>query len=178
VYNFSQNNSCRNLSVCLFSGSFYRDNQLEEIMKLQKTPVPDGKTKIEKKFYLVDASGKTLGRLASSIAIILLGKHKSCWVPYLDTGDYVIVVNAEKVKVTGRKMTEKMYYRHSGYPGGLKKETFISLMQKSPETIIEHAVKGMLPHNRLGRKLIKKLKVYKGSEHVHEAQQPIPLEIK
>ncbi len=147
-------------------------------MNTQKTPVPDSKTKIEKKFYLIDATGKTLGRLASNIAKILLGKHKPCWVSYMDTGDSVIVINAEKIKVTGKKITDKMYYRHSGYLGGLKKETFMSLMQKSPETIIEHAVKGMLPHNRFGRKLIKKLKVYRGSEHVHEAQKPIPLEIK
>lgn len=146
-------------------------------MKAYKTPVPDGKTKIEKKYFVVDATGKTLGRLASNIANILLGKHKSCWVPYLDTGDYVVVVNAEKVKVTGKKKTDKVYYRHSGYLGGLKKETFMSLMQKSPETIIEHAVKGMLPHNRLGRKLLKKLKVYRGPEHPHQAQKPIALEI-
>ncbi|MCX7706235.1 MAG: 50S ribosomal protein L13 [bacterium] len=147
-------------------------------MKTKKTPVPDGKTKIEKNFYLVDATGKTLGRLASNIARILLGKHKPCYVPYADTGDFVIVVNAEKVKVTGRKITDKVYYRHSGYLGGLKKETFMSLMEKSPETIIEHAVKGMLPHNRLGRALLKKLKVYRGPNHPHEAQKPVALEIK
>lgn len=147
-------------------------------MKIQKTPVPDSKTKIEKKFYLIDANDKTLGRLASNIAKILLGKHKACWVPYMDTGDSVIVINAEKIKVTGRKITEKMYYRHSGYLGGLKKETFMSLMQKSPEIVVRHAVKGMLPHNRLGRKIIKKLKIYRGPQHLHEAQKPIPLEIK
>ncbi|MCM8759179.1 MAG: 50S ribosomal protein L13 [Candidatus Omnitrophica bacterium] len=147
-------------------------------MKAQKTPVPDKKTKIEKKFYLIDATGKTLGRLASNIANILLGKHKACYVPYADTGDFVIVINAEKVKLTGKKITDKVYYRHSGYLGGLKKETFLSLLQKSPETIIEHAVKGMLPHNRLGRKLLKKLKVYRGPNHPHEAQQPVALEIK
>ncbi len=147
-------------------------------MKTQKTPVPNGNTKIEKNFYLVDASNKTLGRLASNIAKILLGKHKSCWVPYEDTGDFVIVINAEKVKVTGKKIADKVYYRHSGYLGGLKKETFMSLMQKSPETIIKHAVKGMLPHNRLGRKLLKKLKVYRGPEHPHQAQKPVVLEIK
>lgn len=142
------------------------------------TPVPNKNTKIEQKFYLVDATGKTLGRLASSIAKILLGKHKACFVPYADTGDFVIVINAEKIKVTGRKITDKVYYRHSGYLGGLKKETFMSLLEKSPETIIEHAVKGMLPHNRLGRKLLKKLKVYSGPSHPHEAQQPVALEIK
>jgi large subunit ribosomal protein L13 len=146
-------------------------------MKTKKTPVPDGKTQIEKKFYLVNAENKTLGRLASSIANILLGKHKSCWVPYMDTGDFVIVINAEKIKVTGKKLTDKLYYRHSGYLGGLKKETFMSLLQKSPETIIEHAVKGMLPHNRLGRQLLKKLKIYRGSEHPHIAQNPVVLEI-
>jgi len=146
-------------------------------MKIQKTPVPDCRTKIEKKFYLVDATGKTLGRLASNIAKILLGKHKSCWVPYADTGDFVIVINAEKIKVTGRKITDKVYYRHSGYLGGLKKETYASLMKKSPETVIEHAVKGMLPHNRLGRQLLKKLKVYRGSDHPHRAQKPVVLEI-
>ncbi|HOK80569.1 MAG TPA: 50S ribosomal protein L13 [bacterium] len=147
-------------------------------MKTQKTPVPDKETKIEKKFYLVDATGKTLGRLASNIATVLLGKHKSCWVPYQDTGDFVIVINAEKVKLTGKKMFDKVYYRHSGYLGGLKKETFMSLMQKSPETVIEHAVKGMLPHNRLGRQLLKKLKVYRGSQHPHQAQIPVVLDIK
>ncbi|MCM8815612.1 MAG: 50S ribosomal protein L13 [Candidatus Omnitrophica bacterium] len=146
-------------------------------MKTQKTPVPDSKTKIEKKFYVVDATGKTLGRLASNIARILLGKHKSVWVPYEDIGDFVIVTNAAKIRVTGKKLTDKAYYRHSGYLGGLKKETFMSLIQKSPETIIEHAVKGMLPHNRLGRKLLKKLKVYRGSDHPHRAQKPIKLEI-
>ncbi|MCM8764885.1 MAG: 50S ribosomal protein L13 [Candidatus Omnitrophica bacterium] len=146
-------------------------------MKTQKTPVPDSKTKIEKKFYIVDATGKTLGRLASNVARILLGKHKSVWVPYQDIGDFVIVTNAAKIKVTGKKLTDKVYYRHSGYLGGLKKETFISLMQKSPETIIEHAVKGMLPHNRLGRQLLKKLRVYRGSGHPHQAQKPTILEI-
>ncbi|HPP66658.1 MAG TPA: 50S ribosomal protein L13 [bacterium] len=147
-------------------------------MKSQKTPVPNSKTKIEKKFYLIDATGKTLGRLASNIAGILLGKHKAYWVPYMDTGDYVIVVNAEKIKVTGKKVVNKMYYKHSGYLGGLKKETFASLLQKSPETIIEHAVKGMLPHNKLGRELCKKLKVYRGPQHIHQAQKPVPLEIR
>jgi len=132
---------------------------------------------IERKWYLVDASGQTLGRLASRIAAILRGKHKPAFTPFLDTGDHVIVVNADKVSVTGNKREGKLYYRHSGYPGGLKITSFRKLMQTRPERAIEIAVKGMLPSNRLGRAMAKKLKVYRGPDHPHEAQKPINLEL-
>jgi large subunit ribosomal protein L13 len=125
---------------------------------------------------VVDARGQTLGRLASEIAKILKGKHKPIYTPHLDTGDFVIVINAEKVHVTGNKMDQKMYYRHSGYPGGLKSITLREQLKRHPTRVIRSAVKGMLPHNRLGRATLKKLKVYAGDAHPHEAQQPKPLE--
>src|SRR5690606_5074408 len=132
---------------------------------------------IKRDWYVVDATGKTLGRLASEIARRLRGKHKPEYTPHVDTGDYIIVVNAEKVKVTGRKATDKVYYSHSGWIGGLKSITFEKLIDKAPERVVEYAVKGMLPKNRLGRAMFKKLKVYAGPDHRHEAQQPKPLEI-
>ncbi len=125
---------------------------------------------IERQWHMVDASGQILGRLASQVAKLLMGKHKSVYSPYLDTGDYVVVINAAKVRVTGRKMKEKVYYRHSGYPGGLKSITLEEMLQKHPAKVIEHAVKGMLPHNRLGRAMFKKLKVYSGEAHPHQGQ--------
>jgi len=131
----------------------------------------------QRKWYVVDATGKVLGRLASEIARILRGKHKPVYSPHLDVGDFVIVVNAEKVRLTGRKWQRKLYYRHSGYPGGLKVETAEQVRQRKPEELIRHAVRGMLPKNRLGRKLLRKLKVYAGPDHPHQAQQPEPLEI-
>ncbi len=134
-------------------------------------------SEIQKRWYVVDAEGKTLGRLASRIAAILRGKHKPTYTPFLDTGDYVIVINADKVVVTGDKAEGKLYYRHSGYPGGLKTTTFRRMMQTRPERVIEIAVRGMLPHNRLGRAMAKKLKVYAGPVHPHEAQQPERLEL-
>jgi len=134
-------------------------------------------SEIQKRWYVVDAEGKTLGRLASRIAAILRGKHKPTYTPFLDTGDYVIVINADKVVVTGDKAEGKLYYRHSGYPGGLKTTTFRRMMQTRPERVIEIAVRGMLPHNRLGRAMAKKLKVYAGPVHPHEAQQPEELEL-
>lgn len=127
---------------------------------------------IEKQWYLIDANGKVLGRLASQIARILRGKDKAIFSPHLDTGDFVIVVNAEKMRLTGNKLKGKLYYHHSGYPGGLKAITAEKLMAKRPEELIRRAVKGMLPKNRLGRKVFKKLKVYAGPDHPHEAQQP------
>ena len=133
--------------------------------------------KMEKEWFLIDAEGQILGRLASNIAKILMGKHKPTYTPNVDTGDYVIVVNAEKIKVTGKKLTDKIYYRHSGYLGGLKEETLMSLLSRKPEKVIELAVKGMLPKNKLGRKMIKKLKVYRGPEHPHQAQKPKVLKI-
>jgi len=132
---------------------------------------------IEREWFLVDAEGKTLGRLASEIAQVLRGKHKPIYSPHLDCGDHVIVVNAEKVRVTGRKLDQKMYYRHTGYPGGLKIISLRNQLQKHPERVLEAAVRGMLPKNRLGRKMFKKLKVYAGDSHPHQAQQPKALEL-
>ena len=144
---------------------------------MEKTHIPT-KDSIEKKWYAVDATNQRLGRLASEIAIILRGKNKPTYTPHMDTGDFVIVVNAEKVMVTGRKREQKLYRRHSGRPGGMKTETFAQLQARIPERIIEKAVKGMLPKNSLGRQLFKKLKVYTGQTHPHEAQQPQELTIK
>ena len=132
---------------------------------------------IKREWYVVDAQGKTLGRLASEIAKILRGKHKPIYVPHLDCGDYVIVVNAEKVRVTGKKLDQKFYYRHSGYPGGLTSINLRDQLQKHPTRVMEAAVRGMLPKNRLGRAMIKKLKVYAGDSHPHQAQQPKALEL-
>ncbi len=127
---------------------------------------------VERKWYVVDAEGKVLGRLASEVAMILRGKHKPIYTPYADTGDNVIIVNAEKVVLTGKKLEQKHYRYHTGHPGGLKEVPYERLMERNPEKAIELAVKGMLPKNRLGRKMIKKLKVYSGPEHKHEAQEP------
>lgn len=135
------------------------------------------KEDMEKNWHLVDASGKVLGRLASQIAKVLRGKTKPIYTPHVDTGDYVVVINADKIRLTGRKMEKKTYYRHSGYPGGLKSTTAKMLLQTKPERLVKHAVKGMLPKNPLGRKMFKKLKVYAGPDHPHQAQQPQPLEI-
>ncbi|PWI58646.1 50S ribosomal protein L13 [Sulfoacidibacillus thermotolerans] len=132
---------------------------------------------VERKWYVVDATGKRVGRLATEIATILRGKHKPEYTPHVDTGDFVIVINAEKVVFTGRKLTNKIYYRHSGYPGGLKMTTAADMLNKHPERVIELAVKGMLPHNRLGADQFRKLKVYVGSEHPHAAQQPEVLKL-
>ncbi len=132
---------------------------------------------VSRKWYVVDAAGKPLGRLASEIANILRGKNKPTYTPHVDTGDYVIVLNAEKVVLTGNKLDQKLYRRHTGWPGGLKETTARNLMAKAPERVIELAVKGMLPHNSLGRAMYKKLKVYKGAEHEHQAQKPEVLEI-
>ncbi|OGT35089.1 MAG: 50S ribosomal protein L13 [Gammaproteobacteria bacterium RIFCSPHIGHO2_12_FULL_37_14] len=131
----------------------------------------------EHKWYLVDASGKVLGRLASQIAKYLRGKHKPEYTPHVDTGDYIVVINAAEIQVTGKKRQEKVYYRHSGYPGGIKETTFDKLQAKDPIRIIELAVKGMLPKNPLGRAMLQKLKVYPGSEHPHTAQQPITVNL-
>lgn len=132
---------------------------------------------IERRWYVVDATGKTLGRLATQIARILRGKHKPGFTPYLDNGDYVIVINAEKIQVTGRKLDTKYYYRYSGHLGGLKSIVLREQLKKHPDRVIVSAVRGMLPKNRLGRAMIKKLKVYAGDKHPHQAQQPEPLEL-
>lgn len=138
---------------------------------MEKTVLPTNDT-LERQWYVVDASGQHLGRLASEIAKVLRGKNKPTYTPHIDTGDFVIVINAEKVEVTGKKGSQKLYRRHSGRPGGMKMETFDQLQNRIPERIIEKAVKGMLPKNALGRKLFKKLKVYAGPDHKQEAQQP------
>ncbi len=132
---------------------------------------------IKQDWFVVDASGKTLGRLASEIARRLRGKHKPEYTPHMDTGDYIIVINAKEVKVTGNKRTDKIYQHHTGFPGGLKSISFDKLMEKKPEAVIEKAVKGMLPRGPLGREMYRKLKVYPGAEHKHAAQQPKALEL-
>lgn len=133
---------------------------------------------IERKWYVVDAAGHTLGRLSSEIASILRGKHKPIFTPYIDTGDYVIVVNADKIKVTGKKLDQKIYFNHSDYPGGVRETTLKEMMSKKPEDVITLAVKGMLPKGPLGRAMLKKLHVYAGPEHKNTAQKPEVLEIK
>ena len=143
---------------------------------MNKTSVPSIDS-IERQWYLVDAENQTLGRLATEVASVLRGKNKATFTPHLDTGDFVIVVNADKIRVSGNKPQQKLYRRHSGRPGGMKVETFEHLQERLPERIVEKAIKGMLPHNALGRQLFRKLKVYKGSEHPHAAQQPKPLQL-
>ncbi len=133
---------------------------------------------VERKWFVVDAEGKVLGRLASEIAKILRGKHKPYYQPDVDCGDFVIVVNAEKIRVTGKKLDQKKYYRHSNYPGGLKERSLKWMLEHKPEEVIRLAVKRMLPKNRLGHRMLKKLKVYRGPEHPHQAQKPEPLEVK
>ena len=133
------------------------------------------KDEVTRRWFVVDAQGKVLGRLASRIAMVLRGKNKPQFTPHMDTGDFVVVVNADQVRLTGRKLDQKVYYRHSGYMGGLKETPIRNLLKKKPEEILRHAVRGMLPKNSLGRHQLKKLKIYTGAEHPHEAQQPVPL---
>ena len=133
---------------------------------------------VKRDWYIIDASNKTLGRLAAKIAHRLRGKHKAEYTPHVDTGDYIVVTNVETIKVTGRKFKDKIYYNHTGFPGGIKEITFEKLQAKHPERVLERAVKGMLPKNSLGRDMFRKLKIYVGSEHPHEAQQPKQLDIK
>ena len=141
-----------------------------------KTYMPGAKT-IERKWYVVDATDQTLGRLATQIAGVLRGKHKPIYTPHLDTGDYVVVVNAEMVKVTGKKLEEKIYWHHTGWVGGQKKTSLKRMLQVHPERVIEHAVKGMLPKGPLGRQMYRKLHVYAGAEHPHQAQKPEALKV-
>lgn len=143
---------------------------------MNKTYVPP-QNALNHQWFVVDATDQRLGRLASEIARVLRGKNKAEYTPHMDTGDFVIVINAEKVKVTGKKRTQKVYLRHSGRPGGMKTETFAQLQARLPERIVEHAIKGMLPKNSLGRQLFTKLKVYAGADHPHQAQQPQELKI-
>jgi large subunit ribosomal protein L13 len=140
---------------------------------MNKTTLPS-LASLDRQWYVVDAADQTLGRLASEVAQILRGKNKPTYTPHLDTGDFVVVINAEKVRVSGNKATDKLYRRHSGRPGGMKTETFAHLQARLPERIVEVAIKGMLPHNALGRQMFRKLKVYRGGEHPHTAQQPQP----
>jgi len=132
---------------------------------------------VEQKWYVVDLDGQTVGRAASQVASILRGKHKPQYTPHVDVGDYVIAINAEKVVFTGKKLTDKSYWRHSGFPGGIRSTTPEKLLQREPETVFQLAVRGMMPKNTLGRKMLKKLKVYGGAEHPHEAQKPEPLQL-
>ena len=141
-----------------------------------RTYIPK-EAEIEKKWYLVDAEGKILGRLASKIAQILSGKNKPIYTPHMDVGDFVVVINAQKVKVTGGKEEKKMYYHHTGYPGGIKGIVYEDLLKKKPAMIIQEAVRGMLPKSKLGRKMFKKLKVYAGGKHPHQAQEPEKIEL-
>jgi large subunit ribosomal protein L13 len=145
-----------------------------EKYKVQKTYIPKAED-ITQEWFLVDANDQNLGRLASQIAKILLGKHKPTFTPGVDTGDFVVVVNAERVAVTGNKLEDKMYYRHTGYPGGIKKISLKDQLANHPERVLKSAVWGMLPHNKYGRRILKKLKIYAGPDHPHGAQQPKPL---
>lgn len=142
---------------------------------MEKTYYPKA-NELTHEWYLVDANDQNLGRLASKISTVLLGKHKPTFTPGVDNGDFVVVVNAERVRVTGNKLDDKMYHRHTGYPGGLKSITLRQQLARHPERVLRSAVWGMLPHNKLGRRLIKKLKIYAGPDHPHEAQQPKPLD--
>ena len=142
-----------------------------------KTTFMANASNVERKWYVVDAEGQTVGRLAAEVAKVLRGKNKPTFTPHVDTGDYVIVINAEKVKFTGKKLTDKTYFRHSGYQGGTTFTSAGLMLEKFPERVLEHAIKGMLPHNRLGAKMYRKLSVYAGSEHPHAAQKPEKLEL-
>ena len=146
-------------------------------MRRQKTFTPRP-SDVHRAWWVVDADGLPLGRLASEVAVVLRGKHKPTFAPHMDMGDFVVVVNASRVQVTGKKATQKRYFRHSGYPGGLTEQTFEQVRAKHPERVVEQAVRGMLPHNRLGRQMYRKLKVYGGPNHPHAAQKPkrLPLE--
>ena len=141
------------------------------------TTVSAKPAEVRREWYIIDAEGKTLGRMASEIARRLKGKHKPIYTPHVDTGDYIVVVNAEKLRVTGNKMKDKMYHHHTGYVGNLKSINLEKLLEKAPERVLQNAVKGMLPRNPLGRAMFRKLKVYAGPEHPHQAQQPRPLDI-
>ena len=135
------------------------------------------KETVDRKWYVIDAEGKTLGRLATKAAHVLRGKHKPTYTPHIDCGDYVIVINAEKVVLTGNKLNDKMYYNHSGFPGGLRERNAKTMVEKYPEEMVERAIKGMLPHNSLGRQMGRKLFVYAGSDHKHDAQKPISMDV-
>ena len=155
------------------SGVTYPNRHAGAMNKTSLPPIDS----IDRQWYVVDAENQTLGRLATEVAAVLRGKNNPSFTPHLDTGDFVVVVNAEKIKVSGRKPQQKLYRRHSGRPGGMKVETFEALQERIPERIVEKAIKGMLPHNALGRQMFRKLKVYKGTEHPHAAQKPQALQL-
>lgn len=157
--------------MCVIAGATRRSL---EMMKVQKTYIPKAED-LKSDWVLVDAEGQTLGRLATQIASVLLGKHKPSFTPGVDAGDFVVVINAESVSVTGTKMDDKIYYHHSGYPGGIKAISLRQQLIKHPDRVLKSAVWGMLPHNKYGRKLLRKLKIYSGPDHPHAAQQPKPL---
>jgi large subunit ribosomal protein L13 len=142
----------------------------------QSTTIPSGKD-IKRKWFVIDAAGQTLGRLSSHAASILAGKTNPLYTPYIDMGDHVVVINAEKIQLTGMKGAQKLYRRYTGFPGGLREESYVKLLARRPEAILEQSIKGMLPKSKLGRQMATKLKVYKGADHPHYAQQPIPLEM-
>jgi large subunit ribosomal protein L13 len=147
-------------------------------IRTMQTFVPSGKNlEAQRRWFLIDAEGKTLGRLATKAAMLLMGKNKPSYTPFLDVGDHVVIINAEKVVLTGNKLNSKLYRHHTGWPGGLKETSAAKLMQRFPERVLESAIRGMLPKNKLGRKMGKKLKVYAGTDHPHQAQQPAPFEI-
>ena len=146
-------------------------------MNLNETTTIPSVQNVERKWFVLDASGKTLGRLASVAASVLAGKRNPLYTPYLDMGDHIIVINAEKIHLTGMKAGQKLYRRYTGFPGGLREESFVKLLARRPEKILEEAIKGMLPKTKLGRQMATKLKVYKGTEHPHHAQQPKALEL-
>ena len=135
------------------------------------------KENIERKWYVIDATGLNLGRVATKAATVLRGKHKPTYTPHVDCGDYVIIINADKVNLTGNKLNDKMYYNHSGFPGGLRERNAKTMIEKYPEEMMERAIKGMIPHNRLGRQMYKKLFVYRGADHKHAAQKPIEMKV-
>ena len=143
-----------------------------------KTTVMAKSETVERKWYVVDATDIPLGRVASQVAAVLRGKNKPIYTPHVDTGDFVIVINTDKMVLTGKKLTDKKYFHHSGYPGGIKEEVYKDMMEKKSDFVLEKAVKGMLPKNSLGKKMFQKLKCYKGNEHPHQAQQPVELKIK
>jgi large subunit ribosomal protein L13 len=165
------------LAIVPFRASARGARSVTDTCERMKTYVAKPST-IEKQWYVVDAKGHTLGRLATVVADRLRGKRKVTYTPTIDTGDFVIVINADKIVVTGNKAEQKMYYRHSGYPGGIKAESYSDLLARRPEEVVRRAVRGMLPHNKLGRAQLRKLKIFAGTEHPHEAQRPLVLEIK
>ena len=168
--------ACVATSICVEFRLFFKIAEPQKGENLMKTYSAKPES-VQREWFIVDAAEQTLGRLATEIALRLKGKHKPEYTPHVDTGDYIVVINADKVRVTGNKTSDKMYYRHTGYPGGLRSISFDKLLDHKPEMIIEQAVKGMLPKNPLGRDMYRKLKVYAGSEHPHAAQQPQTLEI-